>query len=102
MCMQVTATSRHPPAWMLAGHNEHGQLGISTTSIDVPEPQPLKMARRWAALSVGGGHAAGVTGEGEVYTWGLNAKGQLGMPSGPGEGKDAPKRMELLVGWDVK
>lgn len=68
----------------------------------MPEPQPLKVARRWAALSIGGGHAAGVTGQGEVFTWGANDKGQLGAATGPGEGKDAPRRMELLVGWDVK
>lgn len=40
--------------------------------------------------------------QGEVYTWGLNDKAQMGMPSGPGQGSLIPKRMELLVGWDVK
>lgn len=71
-------------------------------SADVAEPQSLKVARRWAALSMSGSHAAGVTGQGEVYTWGLNDKGQLGSPAGPGDSKDVPKRMELLVGWNVK
>jgi alpha-tubulin suppressor-like RCC1 family protein len=66
------------------------------------EPQSLKVARRWAALSIGSQHAAGVTGQGEVYTWGLNDRGQLGAASGPGDSKDVPKRMELLVGWNVK
>ena len=40
--------------------------------------------------------------QGEVYTWGLNTKAQMGMPSGPGDASHIPKRMELLVGWDVK
>jgi alpha-tubulin suppressor-like RCC1 family protein len=71
-------------------------------SADVVQPQSLKVARRWAALSMGSSHAAGVTGQGEVYTWGVNDKGQLGAPTGPGENKDVPKRMELLVGWNVK
>ena len=84
-----------------AGGNDKGQLGVGDTA-DVAEPQSLKVARRWAALSMGSSHAAGVTGQGEVYTWGLNDKGQLGAPSGPGDSKDAPRRMELLVGWNVK
>lgn len=84
-----------------AGCNSNGQLGVGDTA-DVAEPQSLKVARRWAARSMGSSHAAGVTGQGEVYTWGLNDKGQLGSTTGPGENKDAPKRMELLVGWNVK
>lgn len=84
-----------------AGHNSHGQLGVGNTA-DLAEPQSLKVARRWAAISLSGSHAAGVTGQGEVYTWGLNDKGQLGMPTGPGESMEVPRRMELLVGWNVK
>ena len=90
----------HPPP-PPAGCNAEGQLGVGDTS-SIAEPQSLKVARRWAALSMGSSHAAGVTGQGEVYTWGLNDKGQLGAAAGPGESKDAPKRMELLVGWNVK
>ena len=89
------------PACCAAGSNNNGQLGVGDTA-GVAEPQSLKVARRWAALSMGSSHAAGVTGQGEVYTWGLNDKGQLGSPTGPGESKAAPKRMELLVGWNVK
>lgn len=84
-----------------AGSNNSGQLGVGGAA-DVAEPQSLKVARRWAAISMGSRHAAGVTGQGEVYTWGLNDRAQLGSPSGPGESKDVPKRMELLVGWNVK
>lgn len=45
-----------------AGRNQHGQLGVGGTA-DVADPQSLKVARRWAALSFGEGHAAGVTGQ---------------------------------------
>lgn len=34
--------------------------------------------RRWAAVSFGESHAAGVSCEGVLYTWGLSNKGQLG------------------------
>jgi ubiquitin-protein ligase E3 A len=94
------STALDENGWV-CGHNSHGQLGVGNTA-DLAEPQSLKVARRWAAISLGGSHAAGVTGQGEVYTWGLNDKGQLGMPTGPGESKDVPRRMELLVGWNVK
>ncbi|GAB4814343.1 hypothetical protein N2152v2_001389 [Parachlorella kessleri] len=96
----LVSTALDENGWVV-GRNQHGQLGIGSTS-DVAQPQPLKVARRWAALSIGEGHAVGVTGQGEVYTWGLNDKAQMGMPIGPGKGALVPRRMELLVGWDVK
>jgi alpha-tubulin suppressor-like RCC1 family protein len=41
--------------------------------------------------------------QGEVYTWGLNDRGQLGAQGGPHAGAwDAPRRMDLLYGWDVR
>lgn len=100
-CRRCQPPQLPSPHITAAGHNSHGQLGVGNTG-DLAEPQSLKVARRWAAISLGGSHAAGVTGQGEVYTWGLNDKGQLGMPTGPGESKDVPRRMELLVGWNVK
>ena len=46
------------------------------------------------------GHAAGVDGSGDVYTWGRNDHGQLGVP--PGAKREAPARMSILKGWDVR
>lgn len=51
-------------------------------------------------MSLGEEHAAGVSGDGEVYTWGKNDKGQLGQSAG--ENKDIPTKMEILRGWDVR
>ena len=56
--------------------------------------------RKWAALSIGEGHSAGVSGEGECYTWGQNQHGQLGWAAG--EAKDVPMKMDILRGWDVR
>ena len=58
------------------------------------------MVRRWAALSIGGAHSAGVAGDGECYTWGLNDHGQLGVAAGPP--KNVPTKMDILRGWDVR
>lgn len=85
-----------------AGNNWHGQLGVGPGVREVHEPQPLKLARRWACLSIGVAHSAAVTGQGEVYTWGLNSSAQLGIPSGPGPSVDTPRVMELLGGWNVR
>jgi alpha-tubulin suppressor-like RCC1 family protein len=58
------------------------------------------VVRQWAAISFGEGHAAGVSGEGEVFTWGKNDLGQVGQSVG--HDKDVPTKMEILKGWDVR
>ncbi len=60
----------------------------------------LQVVRQWAAISFGEGHAAGVSGEGEVFTWGKNDLGQIGQ--NVGHDKDVPTKMEILKGWDVR
>ncbi|MCJ1422698.1 hypothetical protein MMC29_000578 [Sticta canariensis] len=60
----------------------------------------VQVVRRWAALSIGGSHSAGVAGDGECYTWGRNDKGQLGVAAGLP--KDVPAKMDILRGWDVR
>lgn len=60
----------------------------------------VQIVRRWAALSIGEAHSAGVAGDGECYTWGRNDRGQLGVAAGPP--KDVPAKMDILRGWDVR
>ena len=57
--------------------------------------------RRWAALSISGGHAAGVSGSGECFAWGRNDRGQLGAPASA-ELQPVPARISILRGWDVR
>ncbi len=59
------------------------------------------MVRRWAALSIGGGHAAGVSGDGECFAWGRNDRGQLGAPASAAA-QPVPARIAILRGWDVR
>ena len=63
-------------------------------------PMLIQVVRHWAALSLGGGHAAGVSTDAECYTWGCNELGQLGYTAG--EAKHVPTKMDILRGWDVK
>jgi len=105
------------------GRNDGGQLGVGPDAL-VPKLSHPKGVRRWAALALSPGagasasaaansssstsspvssvlgHAAGVDGSGEVYTWGRNDHGQLGVP--PGAKREAPARMSILKGWDVR
>ncbi len=60
----------------------------------------VQVVRRWATISIGDGHAAGVSGDGKVYTWGRNNRGQLG--DSPRHFSDVPEVMEVLRGWDVR
>ncbi len=60
----------------------------------------VQVVRRWAALSLGQSHSAGVGGEGEAFTWGSNTRGQLGCSAG--EPRDVPTKMDILRGWDVQ
>lgn len=50
--------------------------------IDVAEPQSLTVARRWAALSFGEGHAVGVTGQvrhGSGQWWRIGTSWRAGV-----------------------
>ena len=62
---------------------------------------PWQVVRRWGALSIGGGHAAGVSGNGECFAWGRNDRGQLGAPA-CAELQPVPARISILRGWDVR
>ena len=55
---------------------------------------------RWAALSFGAKHSVGVSGDGEVYTWGRNDSAQLGHNAL--QQQPMPMRLSVLRGIDVK
>ena len=62
-------------AW---GSNDHGQLGDGTR-VDRREPVRVCDLDRVVAIAAsGGGHSVALATDGAVYTWGLNAAGQLG------------------------
>lgn len=57
---------------------------------------------RWAAVSVSDNHAAGLTCEGHIYTWGANNRGQLGHGDKCPGAIDAPVQVASLADMDVK
>lgn len=61
------------------GDNRHGELGDGTNEMRFA-PTPVRGLPRVVQLSAGGDdHACAVSEHGEVYCWGDNARGQLGV-----------------------
>jgi len=64
------------------GYNAEGQLGIGNTT-NQSTPQLLSKSD-WSkiyAMGEGGGFSAGIDTSGDLYMWGYNARGQLGIGS---------------------
>ena len=90
-----TPTTVAPPPQNPSGT---GALGVPDPAARLPV-YPTGV-RRWATLALGHAHGAGIDGEGGVFCWGRADHGQLGAP--PGERRDAPARVAILKGWDVR
>ncbi|KAF3439300.1 hypothetical protein FNV43_RR17576 [Rhamnella rubrinervis] len=85
------------------GLNDFGQLGISEDTTYTTEPVELTgLQKEIVQMSAGYYHSCAITADGEIYMWGKNADGQLGL------GKRAPKvvhiptKVESLVGITIK
>lgn len=63
------------------GENHYGQLGNGTTTAAPGIATPVRVlgAIAWRQLSGGGEHTCGVSQSDQVYCWGFNANGQLGI-----------------------
>ncbi|CAL8291539.1 unnamed protein product [Boreogadus saida] len=64
------------------GIGSHGQLGHSGLT---PEKEPRPVEALWGvpidSVSTGGWHSTCVSAGGDLYVWGWNESGQLGLPS---------------------
>eukprot|EP00439_Symbiodinium_sp_Y106_P060273 s3797_g8.t2 len=61
------------------GYNGHGQLGVGDTK---KRHAPIKVSvngQKIAAVAAGGFHSTAITDSHEVWTWGYNGHGQLGV-----------------------
>ena len=61
------------------GDNLYGQLGIDFTAQNSPLPVLVRGGLTFTALSVGESHNCGITLGRELYCWGNNSGGQLGI-----------------------
>lgn len=88
------ATQTDGSAWCW-GYNNHGQLGIGTTS-DRSAPTRVDGGGAWAQLSAGDEHTCGVRTDGTLWCWGNGKRGPLGV--GPG---NRDRKRPVQVGTDT-
>lgn len=93
------------------GLNQRGQLGVG--SGELPEgysPSPLLVTSPSSPLAAVGGaafvaagahHSACIDRAGDVWVWGSNSNGQLGLGDGSG-GESEPRHLGVLKGTRVK
>lgn len=83
------------------GYNNHGQLGLGAGvgSQRAPVLSPALSALSIARLYVGGNHNFIVTRQSEVYAWGCNTAGQLGL--GDLTPRPLPTRVQALSDLDI-
>ncbi|HEX5749299.1 MAG TPA: MopE-related protein [Archangium sp.] len=65
-------------AW---GQNQYGQLGLGISGLIVPIPTPVSGLPAAKAIAAGIGHSLALDLNGQVWVWGQNASGQVGMGS---------------------
>ncbi len=74
MCGLTAAGS----AWCW-GANDYGQLGTGSLAGEAPRPVRVASGLTFSRLSAGAGYTCAVAVSGDVYCWGLNQDGQLGV-----------------------
>jgi alpha-tubulin suppressor-like RCC1 family protein len=65
------------------GDNGDGQLGTGSRTYTKNVPTAMAGGLEWHAITAEEEHSCGVTITNEIYCWGSNAYGQLGVPSLP-------------------
>ncbi|XP_048335365.2 ultraviolet-B receptor UVR8 isoform X2 [Ziziphus jujuba] len=85
------------------GLNDFGQLGISDDTNYTTEPVEVTgFQREIVQISAGYYHSCAITADGELYMWGKNANGQLGLGKRAPKVVPRPSKVESLVGITIK
>jgi alpha-tubulin suppressor-like RCC1 family protein len=81
-------------AW---GRNDNGQLGLGTADSD-PHPTPTRVGNDsdWYTAYAGYAHSQGLKNNGDIYAWGFNGFGQLGVRDDTAE-RHTPVLVDSLV-----
>lgn len=62
------------------GENNHGQLGLGDNNTIIgPDKINFSQSVKILKISLGNSHTLAIDADGEVWSWGLNTKGQLGL-----------------------
>jgi len=80
-----------------AGTNLNGATGQGTTSGIITSPTRIGTASNWSVISAGNSYALAINEDGEIYGWGTNGNGQLGL--GDTTQRNTPTRIGSASNW---
>ncbi|XP_010674387.2 ultraviolet-B receptor UVR8 isoform X2 [Beta vulgaris subsp. vulgaris] len=82
-----------------SGLNDFGQLGISDDKDYAMEPAEVSgIEKEIKCISAGYCHSCAITVDGELYMWGKNSNGQLGLGKSAPKAVSRPRKVEFLNG----
>ncbi|XP_073294968.1 ultraviolet-B receptor UVR8 isoform X2 [Primulina huaijiensis] len=84
------------------GINDFGQLGVSDSNSYTSPLRVSGIPSRVVRISAGYHHSAAVTVDGELYIWGKNANGQLGLGKKAEKIIPVPVKVQCLDGVTIK
>lgn len=85
------------------GLNDYGQLGISDDKTYSTEPFRISgLPKEIVQISAGYHHSAAITVDGDLYMWGNNSNGQLGLGKKAESVVNAPSKVECLSTVRIK
>ncbi|XP_044503423.1 ultraviolet-B receptor UVR8 [Mangifera indica] len=85
------------------GLNDFGQLGISeNTSYSLEPIEVSGLEKKVDQISTGYYHSAAITVDGELYIWGKNSNGQLGLGKNAAKVVPVPTKIGCLSGIFIK
>ena len=97
----VNHAPRHAPkvgtgSFLLGGHGSSSSS--STTSSAILRPVDATVYVKFASVSCGQDHCVAVSSEGQVFTWGSNSRGQLGL--GHSENRFRPTLVCIIYSFE--
>lgn len=95
--IDATCATRTDGSLWCWGDGSAGQLGDGTEGQQRDVPVRSDRPTRYAQLAAGGRHTCGTAREGDLWCWGDNASGQLGILAAGGRAR--PTRVPFLDGW---
>ncbi|KAJ7945150.1 ultraviolet-B receptor UVR8 [Quillaja saponaria] len=86
-----------------AGLNDFGQLGISENKDYSVEPLEVSgLQKEIVKIYAGYYHSCAITVDGELYIWGKNSNGQLGLGKRAADVVPLPMKVECLEGMTIR
>jgi alpha-tubulin suppressor-like RCC1 family protein len=80
------------------GNNQSGQVGVGNYPSTFNTPQRIGYYNNWVEVSAGGNNSGAITSSGNLYLWGNNEFGQLGI--GNTSLKNTPQKVGTAANWE--